>query len=431
MSSTPKITTLDQLTNVNDELYAEVFESNINVIFQYSEKDISSVLESKELEVVLNTRNNLCDKVKQSFPEFANRRFINRKVKHLAIQDIISMANSILRDGAVREMEKVFVTKSPAEVEADSDLISIDFDANDPASVATEIRLLASEINRLRSQYDSSLAQHQCQCNCLAVSSERSVPQAVACSSNTEDIPSAAISNNNNHSVIDVTTKSNESSASGSSDEEGDGPSFQVSQKNRKKRKPTVKSVSPASQMSYDGTKRDMYLGNVNSKCNVYKIRQHIQRHGYNILDKDIALLHKGSDYTSFRVSVPSAKYDMISKIWSKGIKVRPFSPSKGPRGNPQVRRGSTNTNNSRDTARRYSGSQNFAHNFKAGYDQAMQDARHLYSSYRPSVSPSAPRTSQQMYDYYPFADGKYNFHQWNSSPSDYDIEFPRLPSMW
>ena len=120
MGSTTTITSLDQLTDVNNEDFADVFESNMDVIFQYSERDIVGALNSKDIDVVLNIRTSLCEKVKQLFPELSNRKFINRKAPHLAIQDIIIMANSILKKSTVSEIERVFSTKLSNDMESES-----------------------------------------------------------------------------------------------------------------------------------------------------------------------------------------------------------------------------------------------------------------------------------------------------------------------
>ena len=431
MSST-KITTLDQLTDVNNEQCAVVFRNNIDVIFQYSEKDITSVLEKKDLDVVLNIRSALCEKVKESFPEFANRRFINRKAPHLAIQDIISMANGILRDSAIREMEKVFVAKTENDI--DTELLLTDFDANDPASVATQIRLFASEIKRLKLQCNASVVQQPCRCKCVMAASGDTVPTAVASSSNTPEVSAPVATDPVNDTVIRVTMKPEESSDSGSSDGENDGSSFEVPRSSRKKRKQKGKQSSGANSLSENVPKRDMYIGNVNPKCNTQKIRRHIQSHGVNLPEKDIAQLHQGDDYASFRVSVPSAKYEMISKIWSKGIKVRPFSPSKGPQhaqGKSKARHGMANpkSNHHSTATRRFSSPQNSTDTFQAGYDQAMQDARHHF--YRPAVSPSMSHASRHAFNSYHIPNGKRNPWQGNAAHSFYEAEWPRLPGEW
>ena len=419
---------MDQLIGVNDEEYADVFGSNINVIFQYSEKDISSVLDNKDLEIVLNIRNKLCERVKESFPEYANRRFINRQVKHLAIQDIISMANSILRDSTVRKMEKVFVAKTTDDVE--NDLILNDFDAADPTSVSTQISLLASEIKRLRTLCNASQVQCSCKCNCVNSESDVPVSKAVASSSNSPVVLDDAVSNSANHAFSDARSDSDKSQGSSGSEEEEDSPSFQIPRKNHKKRKQNVQPITAAVRGPDSSSQRDLYVGNIDPKCNIRKMKSHIQRHGYNITDKDIVQLHKGSDYSSFRVTIPITKYDMVSKIWSKGIKVRPFSPSKGRSGKPPVRRKSSIGSHNPNAGRRNTDSENFD-TFKAGYDKAMQDARRSYANYSPTVMPPVPYTSRRVLDSHPFPDGKRFLQRCHSSCPSYDNEWPRLPSVW
>ena len=91
MSQT-KITNMEQLTEVDNKQYVELFVNNINVIFQYGESDIIKTLEAKSLDIIMEIRNKLCDKLKECLPEFSMRQPINRKVKHLAISDVIQLA---------------------------------------------------------------------------------------------------------------------------------------------------------------------------------------------------------------------------------------------------------------------------------------------------------------------------------------------------
>ena len=89
---------MDQLKELSDEQFVDGFVANINLIFQYNEKDIINTLDSKSMDIVMEIRNKLCNKAKECFPEFATRQPINRKAKHLAISDISYLAKSILRD---------------------------------------------------------------------------------------------------------------------------------------------------------------------------------------------------------------------------------------------------------------------------------------------------------------------------------------------
>ena len=163
--SVTKITSLDQLHGLEIEHFSEVFVNNIGVIFQYAEKDISDTLDGKDDDTVLAIRQSLCNKVKNLFPEFSPRKPINRKAKHLAIQDIIYLSNSILRDNAVRDMEKVFLAKSPNDADAEPELMLIDFDAADPVSVASQLRVFCDEIKKLKGTL-AKVLQKSCNCKC-------------------------------------------------------------------------------------------------------------------------------------------------------------------------------------------------------------------------------------------------------------------------
>ena len=48
---------MEQLTEVDNKQYVELFVNNINVIFQYGESDIIKTLEAKSLDIIMEIRN--------------------------------------------------------------------------------------------------------------------------------------------------------------------------------------------------------------------------------------------------------------------------------------------------------------------------------------------------------------------------------------
>ena len=157
--------------------------------------------------------------------------------------------------------------------------------------------------------------------------------------------------------------------------------------------------------------KRDIYVGNVNPKCGVSDIRQHLHRNGVTVQISDVHRLHNGNDYASFRISVPERKYDALLKrdtgVWDSGLKIRPYlaknqdngqknktvyrkqkftaprhrqpnyKKSNGNKPTPQGKKSNPGANDWHQE--RMSG-------FQAGYDLAMQDARH-HSWFPPALS--------------------------------------------
>ena len=425
--SVTKITSLDQLHGLEIEHFSEVFVNNIGVIFQYAEKDISDTLDGKDDDTVLAIRQSLCNKVKNLFPEFSPRKPINRKAKHLAIQDIIYLSNSILRDNAVRDMEKVFLAKSPNDADAEPELMLIDFDAADPVSVASQLRVFCDEIKKLRGTL-AKVLQKSCNCKCERTQVDLEVsPSTSETTVNNSDEPQAGTSGERPEDCANILEEDSSSNSDEDQDEGFTRPQNRKVNKRRQKSKQTV--IVPTAAPSRSQIKA-MYLGNVNPKCKVFDIKKHLEKNGIAITQKDISQLHHGDDYASFRISLPSSKYEKVSKIWSKGVKVRPYSERNGSNNSRHHRR-PRNGNNFGNKAAvtpvtpRHS-QEGIISDFGAGYQQAMQDARkHFIENSRTTPIPA----NRQPTWYY----GPHRPLQNQPSPhlAPRANEWPPLPCVW
>ena len=366
---------MDQLKSITDDLFADVFVNNITVIFQYAENDISSVLNEKHFDIVSSIRNTLCNKVKVSFPDYSSRLPINRKAKHLAVQDIIYLSNSILRDCAVRDMDKVFVAKFQ---EDETDFMMPEFDANDPALVAAQMRSLAAEIKRLHSCV-KELMQHKCSCK------EPTTGDIAKTLIGAGSFVSDNKSKTNFNPAKRIETKVDEShqpitselTSSTSTDDETDSfhlmTSRRITRKKQRKVGPgNALNVAPA--MACE--RKELYVGKVNPKCTALDIKLHIQSNGLKLSMKDIYQLHQGDDYSSFRITLPADKFEMISKIWSQGIKIRPYTQNTGPNKKVQHNRGKKTRSPRTKVLPAVRKDDKNSHSYTSGYHQALQDAR-------------------------------------------------------
>ena len=397
----PKINSMDQLKELSDEQFVDGFVANINLIFQYNEKDIINTLDSKSMDIVMEIRNKLCNKAKECFPEFATRQPINRKAKHLAISDISYLAKSILRDNALRDVEKMFGPRQDNETEAD--IMLEDFDANDPVSVANQFRALVSHIVTLKTQL-AGFQHPKCQCNCT-----------------TEKVSMATTpGHTDNADVLAAVSDADETSTNGETSDEDYEIVLNPKRKKKEKRK-APSHVTPPSPAPKKSQNRDLYVGNVKPKYKVNDIKRHIKNNGVDIPTKDIHQLHKGSDYASFRISLPQNEYDRITKIWSKGIKVRPYTTNQGSRNKQQSGNKGRSARGTFIRSAPYSPRSHNKHSYKAGYSQAMQDARQHHRDNHDARMPS-----------YSPAHGTYHDPDaWYTWQRQYESEWPPLPHRW
>ena len=74
-----------------------------------------------------------------------------------------------------------------------------------------------------------------------------------------------------------------------------------------------------------------MYVGGVNPECSIDDLSVYMAALQVPAKPSDIAPLADTSTYKSFRVEVPTAKWDTAIKAkWPTGIKVRPFHEQSG-----------------------------------------------------------------------------------------------------
>ena len=168
---------------------------------------------------------------------------------------------------------------------------------------------------------------------------------------------------------------------------------------NNRNKMQTASKVVPASVPKAFEEIKELYVGNVNPRCSVHDMKQHLTKHDVNVPLSDITKLRKSDDYSSFCISLPLEKYNTLSVppakgIWAKGLKVRPFAPKGRPKKQSPPRQKKRQDNRKNDTVQP---PQNVSYSsnripdltfhdqqhglrtasFQAGYEMAMQDARH------------------------------------------------------
>jgi hypothetical protein len=340
----------------------------------------------------------------------------------------VYLGNCILRDTAVRDVEKVFAPRQTAETEietaeTDPELMLEDFDANDPASVASQFRAFAAYIVKLRSQVLGLQQQQKCEVRCGCAKG------VGATRKHTDD--------GMTH-VVTIPAEDGTEGMPTTSIDAGDEQADIVTDQNRNKKKKKRKSQEPAppTPASLVAQNKDLYIGNVNPECNAKAIKRHIENNGVKISKKEIHQLHDGDDYASFRISVPASKYDEVTRIWSKGIRVRPYTINKG-RNKEPTRGGKKNgpfKSNARPAFRTVKPQQNrHASTYDTGHRCAMQDARHHSRGPHMSTVATHPTTDGPCHNPNPWHMGQYSASQFRPNfPVTYHAQdWPPLPRVW
>jgi hypothetical protein len=76
---------LDGISSTDPKDMAVVFMNSLNVIYQYGFKDIDDVLQHFSMDVLNTLHHDLCAKVSTMFPQYKDKRSVNRQAKHKAV----------------------------------------------------------------------------------------------------------------------------------------------------------------------------------------------------------------------------------------------------------------------------------------------------------------------------------------------------------
>ena len=421
------INQLTELDDIEDSELSETFTANINCIFQYVKKDISECLDKKSNETVKKLSCDLFDLFKEKFPAYSAKKPINRKAKHLMIEDIFSFGYSIANEQVAHDIDQIFTRNtslaiaSEEIVDEQTDLAQLIVSVSNLQRIVNSLQTKNNELNKKLNDLQIPV----CKCVCKGVSPQVDKSDQNPQPKNDGPVNSAATastsSGSNARQAVSppmVPRKSDESSLPSSFDSESDD-GFHLPQRQRKKKqrahkKATVKSskgktatvLSAASKSKTDvlrpaaSAMKRVYVGNVNPAHSAGDIASHIKEvtKTVNIPKEDVKELYKGEDGKSFCVTVPEADFDeVLNSPWPKGIKVRKFYPkSNRPRQKPQHK---PNRNESR---------------------------KHNHGRYRTNYNGDREDSSYQMQ---PFRwDSGYRSYPSYSSWESYDTEWPRLP---
>ncbi len=123
VSDNMRITDLSQLKQLDKESYLETFVHCLNVIFQYAARDIEDCLNKRGMETLSPLHWSLCKKVIELFPEYQNRRTVNRTPKHKCITDIMNMGMTLVSESPTKGMDKIFIEQQTKSNEGQDSLL--------------------------------------------------------------------------------------------------------------------------------------------------------------------------------------------------------------------------------------------------------------------------------------------------------------------
>ena len=152
------------LTPEKEENLTEVFTLSLSAIFANTLEDIQESLAHFSKESLCKLHKALCSKVVETFPQYSDRKQINRQVKHTLVSDISALGYSLHNNSPLKDLEKIFHQPTPSSENSASQPVSSSqltsstqqSEVNEllaiVAALSTRLSQLETEVRRLRTE---------------------------------------------------------------------------------------------------------------------------------------------------------------------------------------------------------------------------------------------------------------------------------------
>ena len=349
---------LTLLTNTDEGNLTSAFMENLHGIFAYNLDDIQKSLNGFSKEVLCKLHKSLCCKVAETFPQYRDRKPINRQVKKTLLYDIATLGYSLVNNAPLKDMDKVFHPLSSPPPAQPTDCASPQHtDQADLADLLTVVANLTSRVTQL----EKELAFLQAQSSQTRTVSQDPVPKSLTIGQ--DGVPERKATELattprtvNTAPTPALTTVLVQESDSSSSESNPSEAGFSQTRKQRRhqrwlatrraaaesKQSVSAKSGNSASQISASSSSAvnpiaaaspqtklcSVYIGGVSAKNSPSDLKNHILNMGVSSCES-VQVLHTDRDWRSFKADIPLEQRDLVcdGKNWHRGITVRPFRP--------------------------------------------------------------------------------------------------------
>ena len=401
--------------------------------------------------MVLNLRSLLFTKAQELLNEDLKDKTLRRRnVVHTAANDVVHLGCSLVNKSITKEVEKFCVAESPTPDSAVMDIDKVKSLADLITAVAqlhktvhalqTSVKSLTDENESLqgrvaelerRNQNVSSPETVSTTSNLMpndppsggvnttpaaetASSDEPNLLQPVQINGQPQQVTQASATVSNQASNPDPNRQPDRSTnlnhAEGSDPE---GPFEQQRSERRRQQRQSRQGLRAAAHSS--GASKQIYIGNVDPNCTSKDVSDHLTSNSIVVSPSDVRQLGSGGDSKSFCVTVPEDKFESVlsgaSTLLPKNLKVRQFHPRKKSPKNNNKQPGRHHTQ-SRQAPRR---------GLSAQHHRAPSRGRTQSTHYKDYESWESPHAHHRNFDY--------NQSWYQCYDSDYDREWPRLPS--
>ena len=320
------ITTLAGLNSVTPEAYPTTFINNIATIFTNSKDDILSALKLNKSPAFDNARKDLRQQlitaVGNRFPEYANKRPINRKVQNTICSDIYILGFCIEQKCVQIGLDGVFDDRvEPSEPESEPVINTEDLSETirGVSDLRQEVKALKEDKAKTAEKHAKDIAELWAEIQRMKdnpiTNTQDATPENNNSNDTQQDDSSEAIQELNAILLDNTQPDTNEANAPATLTT----PVQEATEPSASTRAP----ISPASRMT------DLYIGGVSASHSCRDIKNYMNTGtDLQIELNDIKELKRRGDKKAFKVSVPHNKVSEATLIWPSEIKAERFIPA-------------------------------------------------------------------------------------------------------
>ena len=347
----PIVTQLNDLAGVSDSNVCDAFMNSLETIFANPLPDVQETLELLSKETLAQLEKILIKKVKEVFPEYGDRKPINRLAKHKMANDITILGYSLCDESPMRDLDKVFHpalsseqgNQRPTSASEIAELLSV------IAALSDRVEKLEEEVSSLRSSQRSTETSERSEQAAADSQSDSAQPSDAEDDEGTfQTAKSKKRRKKRNNPRVQVPQSQSSTqpapppdnpteqrlsppatTAAGASSITNPCPTQSPALRpaSTEQQPIALQAARPATPNSTPASV-DIYVGRIDGGNNTKDLKSHLVRIGAQ--PSQIRLLKDRDNIKSFCVTVPLSMKDTVlsPSHWADGIRVRPFRDS-------------------------------------------------------------------------------------------------------
>ena len=362
----PTLTQLEEILTINDDHFRLTYLFNVKMICNYSDDNITPVLELRKMDVIGPVRDSLIIEVGKILPTYAGRQGVKGQDKAKIISDILVLSKTVAKSHPDQDIDSVF-----KKIEPQVDLSS-------QVALSSYVREIKRELDSTKSELESTKRELEVTKREFSELKLRVSKLEVVNEDKLESIQTEGLGSSDSSDACD------EGSLSDTDDDSEVSVVRQPLIPMKKKPKHSNLKGKP-NQLEGIPRKGFAFIGNLKKKNTSKEVYKHVKKNSNVQVEMcDIQELKTNSDSKAFKVAVNKCEIqDFISKTkWPKHVTVEAFDPKKRKSSKPhqpkKIQRKNRNVGNTRR--------------------QTFPNQKSQYYRRKPNRSPEEPYHYQQNY---------------------------------